>query len=66
MKNLIEALEIMLTRGDVEHPTFCGHDELHVYPVDMNFSEQQFKRLDKLGFYPNDMDGFVSYKYGSC
>lgn len=65
MKDLIEALQIMLTRGDVHNPTHCEHCELHVFPVDMEFTDEQFTRLEELGFFP-DEDRFVSFKYGSC
>lgn len=66
MENLIKALTIMASKGDVSHPTHCGHDELHVFPKSMDFTEDEFKTLDDLGFFPNDMDGFMSFKYGSC
>lgn len=66
MENLIEALQIMLKHGDVAHPTHCEHDELHVYPNSMEFTEEELARLEELGFLPNDMDGFTSFKYGSC
>lgn len=66
MKDLIEALQIMLKHGDVAYPTHCAHDELHIYPNSMEFTEEEMKRLDELGFFPNDMGGFMSFKYGSC
>lgn len=67
MENLIEALQIMLKHGNVEFPTHCEHDELHVFPNDMEFTHEELVRLNKLGFFPNESyDGFVSFKYGSC
>jgi len=66
MKDLIEALQIMLKHGDVKHPTHCEHDELFVYPNSMDFTDEEMKRLDELGFFPNDMDGFSSFRFGSC
>lgn len=67
MKDLIEALQIMLKNGDVSHPTHCYHDELHVFPNSMTFTETDIKRLDELGFYINEEgDGFFSFRFGSC
>ncbi|MCP4491251.1 MAG: hypothetical protein GY820_28640 [Gammaproteobacteria bacterium] len=66
MEELIEALRIMMKHGDVFHPTYCTHDELHVYPNCMDFTEEEMTRLEEIGFHPNDMDGFSSFRYGSC
>jgi hypothetical protein len=66
MKDLIEALLILMKHGDVASPTHCEHDELHIYPNSMDFTEDEINRLDELGFSPNDMEGFMSFKYGSC
>jgi hypothetical protein len=66
MEDLVKALSIMLKRGDVRNPTHCVHDELHVYPNDMIFSAEDIIELEALGFFPNDMDGFVSFRFGSC
>lgn len=65
MKDLIEALTIMLKHGDVYHPTHCEHDTLHVYPNSMEFTEEELARLEELGFYSQD-GGFYSFRYGSC
>lgn len=66
MIQLIEALQIILKHGDVEYPTHCEHDEMHIYPNSMDFTEEELARLEEIGFYPNGMDGFYSFKYGSC
>lgn len=66
MNDLIKALQIMLKHGDVEYPTYCVHDELHIYPKSMDFTDDEIQQLEDLGFMPNDMDGFYSFKYGSC
>lgn len=66
MEELIEALTIMLKHGNVSYPTHCQHDELHIYPNSMDFTDDEMKRLDELGFMPNGCDGFMSFKYGSC
>ena len=69
MKDLIEALTILAKYMDPEErwPTHCEHDVLyvcHVEPEDV--SEEDMKRLDELGFFPNDELGFQSYRFGSC
>lgn len=68
MKELIEALQILLKYGDKHHPTHCEHDELRVYAVAASsVSEEDKARLDELGFnVDEDNDCFISYKYGSC
>lgn len=66
MKDLIEALTIMMKNGDVKHPTHCSHDELNIYPKIMDFTDDEMKRLEELGFMPNDMGGFYSFRFGSC
>lgn len=66
MLDLIEALKIMVKHGDVEYPTHCAHDELFVYPNSMDFTDAEIKRLEELGFEPNDCDGFSSFRFGSC
>lgn len=66
MKDLIRALQIMMKHGDVEHPCHCEHDELHVYPNSMDFTVEEFSELESLGFHPNGMDGFYSFRFGSC
>lgn len=66
MKDLIEALTIMMKHGDTYNPTHCGHDELHVYPKSMEFTKSELFRLDQLGFFPNDDEGFMSFRFGSC
>lgn len=65
MEDLIKALQIMLKHGDVKYPTYCTHDELHIYPNSMDFTDEEFRELEDLGFIPNDMNGFYSFKYGS-
>ena len=70
MKNLIEALSIMLKYGDVQFPTHCEHDVMYVFPAVRyeDFSADDLARLHELGFeYNSDGDeGFMSYLYGSC
>jgi hypothetical protein len=66
ISKLITALQIFLKYGDPEEPTHCEHDQLYVYVDPEVVSEEDKKRLDKLGFFPGDDGSFRSYKYGSC
>ena len=69
MKDLIEALTILLKYGNPDHPTHCEHDIMYVYagvhPDEV--SEEDKERLDELGFFvEEEFDCFASFKYGSC
>lgn len=67
MKDLIEALTIFLKYGNPKYPTNCSHDELYVDINPDKVSEEDKKRLDELGFFVNEeLEGFSSYKFGSC
>ncbi len=67
MKQLIEALTILLKYGNPDYPTHCEHDELYVNIDPGLVSEDDKKRLDELGFLLSDDGyGFISFKYGSC
>jgi len=66
MKDLIKALQIFLKYTDTKYPTACSHDVLYVMCDPNDVSNEDIKELDKLGFFINDVDGFSSYKYGSC
>lgn len=67
MKDLIEALSIMYKyMGDKRNPTHCEHDKLHVDCNPEEVSEEDMAKLDKLGFFPDEFDGFSSYRFGSC
>lgn len=65
MEDLIRAIQIMLKHGDVKYPSHCTHEEFHIYPNSMEFTDEEIAELEGLGFYPNDMDGFHSFRYGS-
>jgi hypothetical protein len=66
MKDLIEALQIMMKHGDVRSPCHCEHDEFHVYPKYMDFTADELSRLEELSFAINEFEeGFVSYRFGS-
>tara|TARA_R110000851_G_scaffold240485_2_gene393199 strand:+ start:190 stop:426 length:237 start_codon:yes stop_codon:yes gene_type:complete len=78
MKELIEALQILLKYGNPNYPTHCEHDELSIHGIKAeDISKDDVALLDKLGFTvwiegvendehtPNESKIF-SYKYGSC
>lgn len=65
MEDLIEALQIMMKHGNNPRPTHCEHDELHVYPNSMDFTDEELSRLEELGFIDNNMGGFMSFRFGS-
>jgi hypothetical protein len=66
MEELIKALQIFLKYGNPDYPTHCEHDELFVDIDPELVSEEDKKTLDEIGFFPNDYNGFSSYKFGSC
>ena len=65
MSKLIEALQIFLKYGDIEHPTHCEHDMLHVMVDPDIVSDVDNATLYELGFFVHE-EGFASYKYGSA
>ncbi len=67
MKDLIEALNIMSKyMANKRNPTQCEHDVLHVGCNPEKVSEEDKNKLNKLGFVPDEFDGFSSYRFGSC
>jgi hypothetical protein len=70
MKDLIEALTILLKYGNPIHPTHCEHDELLICGIDpKDVSEEDKAKLDKLGFFVSTEYGdeqFKSFRYGSA
>jgi hypothetical protein len=70
MKDLIEALTILLKYGNPENPTHCEHDELTICGIDpKDVSAADKKKLDKLGFFVSTSYGepqFKSFRYGSA
>lgn len=70
MKDLIEALQILLKYGDPENPTHCEHDVLAICGIDpKSVSKADKKRLDKLGFFVSEQYGeplFISFRFGSA
>jgi len=67
MKQLIEALQILLKYDNPEYPTHCGHDELSILVDPALVSQEDIEKLDELGFFVNeDFECFQSFKYGSA
>ncbi len=71
MKDLIEALTILLKYGNPDNPTVCEHDSLIVVDeIDPGkVSKADIKRLDELGFHVTEQHGqkqFMSYRFGSA
>lgn len=70
MKELIEALQIMLKYGNPDYPFHCEHDTLHVIGIPTEkVSEEDIERLYELGFFVGDEWGtehFMSFRYGSA
>lgn len=70
MDDLIEALQILRKYGNPEYPTHCEHDKLNVDISAELVSEEDIKKLNRLGFFVDQGDGFEgtfsSFKFGSC
>ena len=65
MKKLIEALQIFLKYGDINFPTHCEHDMLHVMVHPEAVSDEDKEKLDELGFFVHE-ESFGSHRYGSA
>lgn len=68
MDDLIAAFQIFRKYGNPDNPTHCEHDVMQVVIDPSVVSEEDTKRLDELGFYPDEEEGdcFRSFKFGSC
>ncbi len=70
MKDLIEALTIMLKYGNPEHPTHCEHDQLTICGIDpRKVSKEDKARLKELSFDVTKQYGepqFYSFRFGSA
>lgn len=68
LSRLIEALDIFLKYGDIDYPTCCEHDVLHVNVEGEKVSQEDTKKLEELGFFVGDEwpDHFISFRYGSA
>lgn len=66
MKDLIEALTILLRYGNPEYPIHCEHDELTICDIDpAHVSAEDKARLKALGFIVSD-GAFKSFRFGSA
>lgn len=69
MKDLIEALTILLKYGDPYNPTHCEYDELTINSTinPESVSDEDKARLDELSFYVDEEgEYFKSFRFGSC
>ena len=70
MKDLIEALTILIKYGDAYAPTHCEHDIFMVAGIGVNrdaVSPEDAGRLRALGFHwDNEHECWVSFRFGSC
>lgn len=68
MKQLIEALQILLKYGNPTHPTHCEHDVLTIADIDPAWvSDEDKSALSELGFFVNEEeDCFQSFRFGSA
>lgn len=67
MKDLIEALTILLRYGNPSRPTHCEHDELTICGIDPAVVSAEDKaRLSELGFQEGSDGAFRSYRFGSA
>lgn len=68
MKDLIEALQILLKYGNPTHPFQCEHDELMIWgicPADVK-EEDRIKLFDLGIFVHEDLNCFMSYRFASA
>lgn len=67
MKDLIRAFQIFGRYTSSEYPTSCEHDVMYVYVEPNKVSLKDINELQDLGFESdNDLECFVSTKFGSC
>lgn len=68
LDELIEALQIFRKYGNPECPSRCEHDTMYIMISPTEVPEEDRKRLDELGFFPDYEfgDAFKSYKFGSA
>lgn len=70
MEDFLKAMAIFqkYMKGDVYCPFNCSRDEMHFYgdfdSSDVN--EEDIAELERLGWFKNEYDGFMSFRFGSC
>jgi len=64
---LIEAFEIFKKYDNPKWPLNCQHDELFVAVSPLKVNKEDKQRLEELGFNEDKgLDGFKSFRFGSC
>ena len=63
---LIEALKLLSKHQTSSYPFHCEHDSLYVMSDPEKYAPEELAQLEGWGFFPNDEDGFTSYRYGSA
>lgn len=68
MRDLIEALTILLKYGNPSHPTHCEHNALTIVDIDpVAVSIADKVRLNDLGFFVSESEAcFKSFRFGSA
>jgi len=74
VKDLIEALQILIKYDDSKYPTNCSHDYLVFSNIKWrDIDKEDRKKLKELGFHKdkefeddNDERCVGSFRYGSC
>lgn len=67
MDKLIEGLQILNKYDNPKYPTHCEHDVLYICISPEKVSNEDIKKLDKLGIMAdNNEDCFYSYRFGSA
>ena len=63
MKNIIEALQILATKGEPKGQIFAAeHDVFYIYAASMDFTEEEFARLKELNVrLCDEFDCFMMY-----
>ena len=65
MNDLIEALTIF-SKYDDRDSVYCRHDVLCIFIDPKKLSIDDVVRLAELSFTPNNVGGFLSYRFGNC
>lgn len=67
MNRLIEALKIFANYADLEWPTICEHDILHIVGISREqVTDEDHARLVELDFDWDEDYGYFSYHFGSA
>jgi hypothetical protein len=64
--DLPRAIEMLSWHKTGPFPLHCEHDELFAMSDPTKYAPEELAELDELGFFPNDVDTFSSFRYGSA